>query len=252
MQDGLIVRALWGEGKDSDFPIPPYESTLKAIAGTVKARTYQHEKNVIYAYGHDNQTFLQQQGLASVLISADPIVNWDNAEQRNPSDGNRVQWGLSMWRHKLDAIHHALYQAEAVIWLDWDCRQVAPLPLDFWEKLAAGPPFRASLRSYLGVQAGWRTIRPDKRLVPHGAWQYYRRENTTDTIGDVIAAHKTHYPTKTDETAVAKYLDLLHGGWIGEEQWKATYEPDCYDQGREWRQVFLCDGPVLFKNIGRY
>lgn len=250
-QPGIIVRALWGEGQWARYPIPPYKDTLKAIRNTVAADTWRHEKTMVFSYGAGNAQFLWKQGVQNSRVAEAPIVRWRDSPstERSPTDGNRVQWGLSMWRHKLDAIAKALRSHDAVIWLDWDCRQIESLPPDFWSRLADGPPYRASLRQYKGPQAGWRTERrSDKRLVPHGAWQYYR----ADWIDSIIKMHATTCPEKTDEVAAARFLDAYHGEWIGIDKWAELYEPTCYDQGKQWRQVIPCKGPVLFKNVGRF
>jgi hypothetical protein len=51
---------------------------------------------------------------------------------------------------------------------------------------------------------------------------------------------------------MAYFLDELHAGWIGVEEWAKLYEPDCYDQRRPGRQIIPLGGNVLFRNFGRW
>lgn len=247
LRDGIIVRGLWGEPG-----IPGYESSLQAIRDTVDADTWQFEAehSACWCYGVENTNFVADFGVKWTCLNQECLVNWNGLpiKPRLSSEDGRVHWGVSHWRHKLECVRAALAPYDQVLWLDWDCRQVAPLPPGFWRTLANGPPYRASLRVYRRPQINWRETREANCLMPHGAWQYFRR----DWIDAIIECHATACPTSADEAAGARLIDNIHGGWIGPDQWRKLYEPWWYDQGREFRQVHRPRGPVCFRNMGRF
>jgi len=229
--------------------VPAYDRSLREAARRVRAKSFNLERENcrIFAFGLENTAFLDSLGVEWICLSSDPLVNWTAATDRNPSEDGRVNWGLSHWRHKLECIRAGLTVSEAVIWLDWDCHLCEPLPADFWDRLATGPPFRASLRFYRHRQVS-RPGRMAGRYVPHGAWQYFRR----DWIDRAIETHARRCPGATDEVGMAYFLDELHDGWIGVEQWAKLYEPDCYDQRHRLRQIIPLAGRPLFRNWGRW
>lgn len=225
-------------------------AAVDALVNRQRAERDEIDCAAIYAYGEENydalEGYLPMHELE--LASPDPIVNWDGAPERNPEDRNTVNWGVSMWRHKLDAMRRALTEAPQVIWLDWDVHQIADLPPDFWSRLADGPPFGACLRYYKRPQTWWRP-RGQQKAVPHGAWVYVRQE----ALDGILKAHEEHTPKSTDEIAYARWLDEVHGGWIGVDRYRELgYDPGFYDQRVEWRMAYPAPEKPLFKNFGRY
>lgn len=246
---GVFVRGLWGEAQDAKHPTSGHGRALQAAKRSCRA-PHQPEPQVVYVWGNENFAALERFRLNLVLVSPDPLTNYGTTDvARDCTSRGQVNWGVSMWRHKLEAIRMALDHHPAIVWLDWDTHQVANLPPDFWQRLAAGQPFQGSLRQYKRKQCLWRPEKDNPRLVPHGAWIYCREQRLVERA---IELHAERVPTFTDETAWAAVLDELLGGWKGRDEYhRRGFEPYCYLQGQNnWRQFFK-PTEVIFENTGR-
>lgn len=251
-----FVRGLWGDGLKTDTPTLTLPKILVDIEKCLKISP-QPNPLTVYVWGERNATFLREQSLSSYTpitsfsintMSDQGIQNFTGATDRNYKDNGIVNWGTGIWRHKLECLKTALKTFDAVIWLDWDCHQTKPLPDDFWERLADGPEFQASLRRYRRAQCLWRR-RSDRYFLVHGAFLYCR---SLPFIERVIHICEERFPTVNEEIPLSWEADQLTGGWKGVDHWKqAGFEPQCYDQRK--KRVHLPDpDKVCFLNTGRY
>lgn len=210
-----FLRALWG-----DALIP--RSRTKISRDVRISTTYRYPLPTrTYCYGLDNRRLLRENGVEPIMLSKVGIVNFFGRCRRRAS--SLVNWGCNMWRHKLVAIAAALDDCDEVVWLDWDCLALHPLPDGFWERLALGAPVQASLRQYHRIKCPWRST--GRRLVPGGAFLYVRGRDTIDELLDLHAENRRW----DDETTIARWTDLQQGGWQSCERYvEDGFEPFCY------------------------
>jgi hypothetical protein len=149
------------------------------------------------------------------MLAPEGIVNWEGASQREYTDGCHIpqhagltQWGVSIWRHKLEIIRRAVSEFGAVLWLDFDVRMLRPLPADFWSKLHDGPPIQGAIAVCRRRRCHWRK-RDGKRQIIHGGCVYVRGEGVINTA--LAIARKK--PLWWDQTVWAAVMDRRGGGW---------------------------------------
>lgn len=224
-----FVRALWG-----DRLIP--RSVVKIRADVTEALNQPLQiPFVTYSFGRENTELLRSCGIDARQISECGIVNFFGAKRRSPSPRPRFvkgryegpspiyNWGVSMWRHKLVAIAAALEEFDQVVWLDWDCRLLKRLPVDFWRRIGQGAEVQSSLRQYRRVKCPWRST--GRRIVPGGAFLAVRGRKAIERLLSIQQEH----PTWDDEVTAAYHADWLQGGWRGEAAYVAAgFEPYCY------------------------
>lgn len=231
-----FVRALWG-----DRLIPRAVTKTKADLLDCLRRPYQ-VPFITYSFGIQNTRLLRSVGIEPIQLSKTGIVNFFGAKRRDPQPrpgyrGGQYQWpspitnwGVSMWRHKLVAIAAALETYDQIVWLDWDCHLLRPLPSNFWDRIAERAELQASLRQYTRLKYGWRPRRVQK-CVSGGAFIAMRQ----GAIGPLLNIQAKH-PHEDDETTMARYVDTRLGQWNDPQQYAAAgFEPYCY-----WirRQIF--------------
>ncbi len=239
--NATCVRALWG-----DPIIKPYPSALRAMAA-LSDNKCRKPPTVYYCWGEWNHDFLSRLGIASILVDAKPVSAWGSEESRNAGPNGYVNYGMSIWRHKLEAIRLALQTHDAVIWLDADVMLTSRrVPKSYWRVLSQGQPLQAVLRSYRRVQCQWRST--GRTIVPHGAAIYCRDTNCVS----MMISKMERYPHYTDEVCMAAVLDDLSGGqWMGRLKYRAAgFELIGYNQNK--RHVLPMRGPAVFTNKGRY
>lgn len=212
-----FVSGLWG-----DQHVQRRSKVKRDIANMLK-REFQPEPRIAYCYGQENFDYLTRLGLSTRLADDSPVKDFLQSGNRSPNESGNVNFGVSMWRHKLEILDLALQEFDEVIWLDWDCWLHAPLPPEFWEHLNNGARLQASLRMYRRRQCRWRNS--DPRKVPSAAWIYLRcRELSSQLL-------RTHdqYPLLREEQVMARTIDDLMGGWQGPSAWfDQGYEPFCF------------------------
>jgi hypothetical protein len=120
---------------------------------------------------------------------------------RAERDGH-VNWGFSIWRHKLEVLRQAVADHGEIVWLDWDVVLTRPLPGDFWGTLSAGPSFRATLVQYRRHVCRWRKS-DQGGYQPLAAWIYCRDPGLID---DALGWHDDN-PTRSEQVALAWALD---------------------------------------------
>lgn len=238
---GVFVRGLWG-----DLEVPRLEK-VKNDVRLAASNEFQPTPVVGFAYSEPNVTNMRELGgLADVVkLSDSPLVDWHGRGERMikvevpryPSQRRsklvsaelasvHLPFGVSIWRHKLECIKAAFKHAEAVCWLDWDCRLVRPLPDTWWHLMSKGKPFQAALTTYKKPKAHWRpgpfgVI--SRHQVPCGSLVYCRDPKIIDRMIEIQDQNPDWY----DEQVYAKWVDEDCGGWFGPDcYYKAGYSPD--------------------------
>lgn len=243
------MRALWGKDRAAGSPVVARGDSSGTLIKTWRDSVHD-TPTLLYCWGLNNYKKLQEAGLKPILLGVHPYHNWSGNPDtpEAPKFKGVIRYGVSMWLHKLKAVKEALKEHEQVLWLDGDVQQMRELPKQWWRLMQRGAPYRASLSRYKQPQCLWRKDRVARTLVPYGGIQYFRR----DWIDVLIDYQFYEDRTMSDEIAIMKFLDALHGGWIGVERWAKTYELPCCFHHRGHRQPVRRRGALVFKNVGRY
>lgn len=209
-----FIRALWG---NETIPRSPkvWEDVAKSQNHPIPVECE------MIAYGTENSKRLTSMGIKHTPVGSEGLRRWPFGTPEQGSDIH-LPFGVSTWRHKLEAIWLALHGFDAVVWLDLDCRLARPLPGDFWETLAEGPELQAALTKYKFPKCKWREEGQAQQYVPSGSWVYCRGLETAAKLLDMQQAEPRLY----DEQIYAKYTDELMGGWTSPQAYKeAGFEP---------------------------
>lgn len=254
----IFIRGLWGEGNHSEFPTAGYPGVCKELRRTLTSESKEPSPILYYSFGNDNYKFLQSKGLGPYSMSSQAILNWNDEmeEARNPEFGNRINWGISYWRHKLLCLTDALDFYDEVVWLDWDYRLVKPLPDDFWDRMREGQPLQSCLRIYRNIQCPWRvqTSRhkrvsrgtDEERTTCHGSFIYCRDL----AIANKLLDYHDRYPYNSDEPTLCRWAEDQLGGWTAEHVQRYRdegYEPYCCQA--KWHAFEPEE--VIFRNFGK-
>lgn len=209
-----IVRVLWGEpGPEQRFG--------KVWANDVQRRLDEGlscEQHV-YVYGRDNADKLTKAhipGLNIVLVDDDPFPD-GLRDHRRESDGNIIR----PWHYKLLLLKVALKYHNKIIYCDWDVRclsEYVGVPFTFMD----GREIALSAYMYKRPRFPDRATRRDKRFSPSGNWMYMTNSNFIEAI--LARMNKGNPWDWHDELVMGRYLDELHGGWMGEKTWLERYE----------------------------
>lgn len=225
-----FIKAVWGDETIPRFP-KVWEDVAKALTHPIPVPC-----NMI-AFGGYNSARLSAIGFHNHQIGTNGLRRWDFGTPEQGPDIH-LPYGVSIWRHKLEAIFIALKAFDAVVWLDWDCRLARELPADFWETLAKGPELQAALTKYKHPKCKWRPEGEARRYVPCGSWVYVRGLETAAKLLEMQQAEPRLY----DEQIYAKYTDELQGGWKSPEAYRAAgFEPP---NVTVHRGVFRDDSPT--------
>lgn len=212
-----FISGLWGD--DNVLRRPKVRNDIRKMLG----RRHQPYPRFAYCYGRENYEFVRSMGVASVLIDEAAVCNFHGAAERNPNERGNMNYGVAMWRHKLEIIHHALQQFEAVVWLDWDSWLLSPLPDDFWHRLSTKAEMQASLRQYRRKQCRWR--KKDQRKVPSAAWIYVRGREFSEKLLKLY----DQFPHNREEHIMVRGVEQELGGWKGVEGYvQGGFEPYCF------------------------
>jgi hypothetical protein len=195
----MFIDGLWGDEKVAKWP-RALASAAYAILNDMHPLTSH-----TYAYGRSNHRFLNWLGVSAELLGEEGVCRWKSEQAgrdeldkhygKHKYDG-LVNWGVSLWRHKLEIIHKAVREFGEVVWLDWNCWQVSEVPPHFWDVLRKGKPIQALLckssRGNLGV---------------NGSFIYCRSEQA---ILDILDLHQEH-PAVFDEVLLEMYVKTEWG-----------------------------------------
>jgi len=243
----IFVRGLWGDGSCHSYP-----EALRRFAALSHFRFRKPNPTRYYCWGKWNLDFLRRLKIEAVLVEENAISSFGRDVPRDTSNNGRQPYGLSLWRHKLEAMRLALVDHEAITWLDADIemtRGQGRLPRKYWEQLSKGQPLRAVQRRYVRQCCPWRDDENGRRITVHGAVIYCRE---TAIIERAIDLMESSDPKHTDEAVFSMFIDEQNGGqWTGEEGHRnAGYDFPWYDQRR--RHVLPVIEPVHFMNRGHY
>ncbi len=250
---GMFIRGLWGDDK-----VGTWSKALADVSINLNNNGHPHPIQT-FVYGDVNFKFLSWLRARPVMMSKEAVCSWGRSEDRDPSaystarrpsrrDGN-LNWGVTVWRHKLAIIRHAIEQFGEVVWLDWDCWRLRDLPANFWELLQWGRPFQASLLKFRRRVLPWMNDDYQSNFTPHGAFIYCRDAS----IIDQMIALSDEFPTYIDEALFIKWIERVWGEWtmIGPDRWVSDrYEPftNCYGNRFQHRR----SAEPLFREGKRY
>jgi hypothetical protein len=205
-----FVRVLWG--RRSDDHLGTFFGNV--ITNDIKLSMHSiHERTMpttTFVYGRDNFKVLSDNGFQCELVDERPLI-WE---------------GTCMWRHKLEAMRLAMQVYKRIVYLDFDCVAVRPIPDDFWHIAEKKAPIQASLIGYKRQGAAWR--REDTRKIPNGGFVYIRNAWVPRGLISVWEKRASNDKCWSDEHVMAEYIDGLMGGWRGCEYYFRNYEPDYF------------------------
>jgi len=200
-----FIRALWGvydhQGKSRFWTRrEKVDNDIELVLNSKYSPPF-----MTYVFGKDNYSYLVDKGVACKLIDDKPIL-WDMDTQQ--------------FRHKLEVFKAGMEDLDEIIFLDWDCIPIKPVPDYLWETLGKKAPIQAILRQYFKRKANWRKI--DMRKVPCASFVYIRDKKIPL---ELIRIWEELGRPWSEETVMAKYIDDLMGGWKGLDQYWDLYEP---------------------------
>jgi hypothetical protein len=208
-----FVRVLWGiydhQGRRFYKRRTKMDNDIKLLLKNQYSKPF-----MTYVFGEDNFKFLKDKGFNCKLVDKKPIV-WNMDKEQ--------------FRHKLEAFRLGMQDYDEIVFLDWDCHPVAPLPRNFWKVLGQKDPFQAPLRMYHRRKATWR--RGDQRKIPCASFVYFRDKQIPQDLVDLW--EKLNRPW-SEEIVMARYFDGLMDGWKGLDEYWDRFEPDFFylDEGR--------------------
>ena len=219
-----FIRALWGKAEGLDITNPRPSKMINDIKSTINA-PYPF---TVYTMGADNHNHLSTLGFNSKLI-CEEYQKWDMK--------------LELYRHKLEVLKYAMMDYDEIVYLDWDCKLVKPLPNNFWDILSQGDSFQANLFQYRTKKCLWRKI--DLRKTCNGGFIYLRDKTIPDklienweSLKKWVNEQKKSREEKgkelrfretslifDDEPAMSMYVDHQMGEWKGVEEYWKRFEP---------------------------
>lgn len=241
---GIFIRGLWGDALTQSRPRRRYAPGTTAsrnksrqdVADFAFSSLDIHDHLTVperyYAWGWANEMFLNAIGLQDVRRLSDlPLPVMGDEAARNAQRSAHVNWGVAMSRLKFDAILDALRDYPACVWLDWDVRTVAPVPADFWQRMAKGRPLQTALRQGLRNPPSWWRKNAGRRFQHDGAFIYVRGTETAQRLRELADEHLAW----TDEMVIGLLADEMQGGrWRNLRSYvNWHYVPYCYDTGSD-------------------
>lgn len=215
-----FIRALWGVYDHQERRMYKRRAVQDNNIALIKLNPMA-QPFTCYTFGEDNHKFLIDQGIDSSLVDKKPII-WDMETKQ--------------FRHKLEVLKCGLQDYDEVVFLDWDCMAIRPLPKDMWESLAEKEPIQAILRMYHRRKAMWR--KREARQIPEASWVYIREKGIGD---DLIQLWSEMGEPWSEELVIAKYIDNQMGGWKGREEYWKRFEPYVYT----WANTRICSPELI-------
>lgn len=170
----------------------------------------------VYVFGEDNYNMTQELGFDAVLLDKRPII-WDMDTQQ--------------FRHKLEVFDKAMEDFDEIVFLDWDCLPIKPIPEDFWEKMYQKEAFQSNLIQYRRKKAMWRG-QEDTRKLSCAAFVYIREKKFTE--GFIKTWEEMGKPW-SEELVMSRHIDKINGGWKGLDHYWDHYEPHWFAMpGKYW------------------
>ena len=219
-----FIRALWGVTTGFNVTNPRPSKMISDIESNLDSKI----PFIVYTMGTDNHVAMTKYGFASKLICDEP-QKWDMKSE--------------LYRHKLEILKYAMMDYDEVVYLDWDCRLIKPIPDDFWDILSKGDSFQANLFQYRTKKCLWR--REDLRKTCNGGFIYMRDKSIPDKLIQNWDSLKKWVENKKqereakgkelrfretslifdDEPAMSMYVDQQMSEWKGVEEYWKRFEP---------------------------
>ena len=227
--ESKFIRTLWGEYDSSD------KNKLRRKKMENDIRLLLRNPNKVdfktYVFGEDNLKFLIDQGIEDCeLIDKKPIV-WD--------------MGTQQFRHKIEAFKIGIEEFDEIVFLDWDCQAIKPIPIDFWDVLRKKEKIQAIMRMYKRRKAYWR--KEDQRKIPCASFVYI---NDKDVGKDLVEMWNKMKKPWSEEIVMMRYMEEINGGWKGIEDYWEKFEPDFFvlDEGYIYSKELLKTKNLTFKH----
>lgn len=234
-----FLRVIFGDKRIANF-----QSVLDEVRWCI-AQPFQPSPTLWYVYGRENADFLRSLGIDPIVMDEESFCRFGSDREEQAHHYATIRYGSACWRHRYPAIRHALESHSAIVSLDLDTVLTEPLPPDFWDRMAAGACFQATLQQNHRKRAGHRMkqtwdgkgpVDEDARKTPAGACLYWRGTQAVDIVLRMYAERPFEY----DLHLLARMTDELMGGWKGWNRYKELgFEPYCHSLGKhEGNQLF--------------
>ena len=170
-----FVRALWGIYDNSHRIKRRRYRTDNDMSELIKCN--YNEPFVVYTFGKENHEFLMKTGFNSILIHDEPF-KWDLVQYQ--------------YRHKMEVLRYAMEEDgyDEIVHLDWDCRPVKRLPVDYWDTLGKKEIVQANLQKYRASKCYWRELKADRYYIANGGYFYIRDKSVPAKIIKIWEAKK--------------------------------------------------------------
>lgn len=225
---GTFIRGLWGATEQLQR-----ESVYRDIRRMAEQPTLHPGDTVSYVFGTENAEFLKSLGIEVTCLDPSPIKNYG---YRTPvalsGHNNDLVHGMRMYVHKLDCILQGVKAFGSVVFLDWDCTLLQPLPADFWQRMEQGQSLQAGMRRLKRNRYWWRHGGASE--MPHGCWIYCR---SLPAIQQLMTL-QFWSPMAYEEELLGIWAELQLGPWdaTSADRWlNEGYQPYCLDyRCRPW------------------
>lgn len=207
MDTPVMVRAIFGDEQVDTWP------KSKGDVADCKARGHILPGSFVVAFGQPNSDVLTALGIEHRVVPCAPgegVHDFLKLGTRNVSGWrNNNNYGIIIWRHKLEAVRLALEEHEAAIWCDWDTKIMRTPDQTLYDSLAAGPEFQGRYRQYRRSISAWRKHSglDHARKAFHGACFYMRGK---DVIQRAIRLMEDEHRDWIDEPLFTLMVDRMY------------------------------------------
>lgn len=201
-----FIRGVWGVYDKNKTLGRPYSRRTKIDNDIKLAKLNPYAPPCrVYVFGEDNFKMISDMGFDAVMADKRPIC-WDMVKEQ--------------YRHKIEIWKCGLQEFDEVVFLDWDCVPLAPIPNNFWDVLGKGNKIQATIFMYTLRRVFFRDN--DARKVSASTFVYMRGKEIAE---DIIKVWEKIGRPWQEEVALSKYIDETNGGWKGIEDYKMKFEP---------------------------
>lgn len=207
---GKIIRTFFGPffGKVNDF-----QNYRSRTAGVKKFRQVRREMikssrngetcDFVLTCGRQNHELVKSLGFRSILVNRNPIP-------------------CSVpWLSRLLMFMIAFDYCDEFVNVDWDTRQKANIPSNFWELMRDGQSFQGPLVTYQINRFKWRKDSEQNKIAPSGCF-FYCRDIKHLVRGYAYAMHSSRF---IDEVGFARMIDYELGEFSVDRYFQEGYEP---------------------------
>ena len=227
-----FIRTLWGEYDSQDKNKLRRKKLDNDIELLLKNPYRVNFKT--YVFGENNYVYLQDHGIDNIELIYDRPIVWD--------------MGTQQFRHKIEAFKRGIEEFDEIVFLDWDCQAIKPLPENFWNTLREKEKIQAILRMYKRKKVSWR--KEDRRKIPCASFVYI---NDKDVGQDLVSLWEKMNKPWSEEIVMMKYMEEINGGWKGIEDYWEKFEPNFFvlDEGYIYSKEKLNIKDLVFKHYNQ-